>query len=93
MASPLPPGTLISDAADVNVAWGGIGQYTDTVNPCRYMTFMGQIAGGGTAAEPYLVSSASSGIFSRYTARTQQTDRVMPTAVYATGNDALQRDQ
>lgn len=74
----------LSDAADVNVAWGGIGQYTDTVNPCRYMTFMGQIAGGGTAAEPYLVSSASSGIFSRYTARTQQTDRVMPTAVAAT---------
>ncbi len=54
------------------------------MNPCRYMTFMGQIAGGGTAAEPYLVSSASSGIFSRYTARTQQTDRVMPTAVAAT---------
>ena len=74
----------LTDAADVNVAWGGIGQYTDTVNPCRFMTFMGQIAGGGTAAEPYLVASASSGMLSRYTARTRQTDRVMSTAVAAT---------
>ena len=74
----------LADVADVNVAWGGIGQYTDTVNPCRFMTFMGQIAGGGTAAEPYLVASASSGMLSRYAAKTHQTDRVMSTAVAAT---------
>lgn len=74
----------LTDAAEVNVAWGGIGQYTDGVNPCRYLTFMGQIANGGTAAEPYLVSSVSSGLFSQYRAKTTLTDRVMPTAVAAT---------
>ena len=74
----------LTGAADVNVAWGGIGQYTDTINPCRFMTFMGQIAGGGTAAEPYLVRSVSSGMFSGYTAKARQSDRIMSASVAAT---------
>lgn len=71
----------VSEAANVNVGWSGIGQYTDLVNPCRYMVFMGQIAGGGTAAEPYLVQSVSSGLLSSYKAKTQMTDRVMSTTI------------
>lgn len=67
----------VSNAADVNVAWAAIGQYTDTVNPARFMTFMGQIAGGGKAAVPYLVDRVSSGPFSSYSARTKMTDAVM----------------
>lgn len=74
----------LTGAADVNVAWSGIGQYTDQINPMRYLTFMGQIAGGGTAANPYLVRSVSSGTFSSYRAKTTMTDRVMPTATAAT---------
>ena len=74
----------VSGAANVNVAWGGIGQYTDQVNPCRFLTFMGQIAGGGTAAEPYLVQSVSSGLLSSYRASTHMTDRVLPASVAAT---------
>ena len=74
----------LTGAADVNVAWGGIGQYTDTITPCRFMTFMGQIAGGGTAAEPYLVRSVSSGMFSGYTAKARQSDRIMSASVAAT---------
>jgi len=68
----------VKDAARVQVAWGGIGQYTDQINPCRYMTFMGAIAGGGKAANPYLVSGVSIGEETTYTAQTTYTDRIMP---------------
>lgn len=46
----------VSDAAAVELAWSCIGQYTDLINPCAYMTFLGAVAGGGTGAQPYLVS-------------------------------------
>lgn len=68
---------VISSAAAVEIAWSGIGQYTDLINPCRYMTFMGAIAGGGSAAEPYLVSGVSVGSDTTYTAKTQKTARIM----------------
>lgn len=67
----------IAQAAQVNVAWASIGQYTDTVNPCRFMTFMGAIAGGGVAAQPYLVQSVSSGLLSSYQAHPQKTQRIL----------------
>lgn len=50
----------LSVPAEVNVAWAGIGQYTDLVNPYAYLRFMGAIAGGGQGAEPYFVESAGS---------------------------------
>ena len=67
----------VSDAAAVELAWSGIGQYTDLINPCRYMTFMGAIAGCGTAAEPYLVSQVSVGEDITYTAKTTNSKRIM----------------
>lgn len=79
----------LTDAANVNVAWAGIGQYTDQINPCRYMTFMGQIAGGGVAAQPYLVESVSSGMLSSYSAKTTMTGRVMSTAAAAALQDMM----
>lgn len=39
----------------VNLAWTGIGQYKDMVNPCAMMVFMGGIANGGEAINPYIV--------------------------------------
>lgn len=68
----------MTDAARVEIAWGGIGQYTDQINPCRFMTFMGAIAGGGKAAQPYLVASVSNEGEQTYTAKTTYTDRIMP---------------
>lgn len=50
----------LTDAPNVDVAWSGIGQYTDLINPCGYLRFMGVIAGGGQAAEPYLMEKVSS---------------------------------
>ena len=70
----------MTDAARVEVAWGGIGQYTDLINPCRYMVFMGAIAGGGKAANPYLVSQVYSEGTMTYGAQTTYTERIMPEA-------------
>lgn len=67
----------IESAAPVEVAWSAIGQYTDLVNPCRFMTLMGVIAGGGQAAEPYIVSSVSCDSSTTYRAGTVSTGRLM----------------
>ena len=67
----------ISDTGAASFAWSCIGQHSDLVNPCRFMTFMGQIAGGGTAAVPYLVERVESGGESTYQAQTKFTERIM----------------
>lgn len=66
----------IDNAAESQIAWSGIGQYLDLVNPARFMTFMGVIAGGGEACEPYVVAEVkNSG--SGYTARSVSTGRLL----------------
>lgn len=67
----------ISDTGAASFAWSCIGQHSDLINPCRFMTFMGQIAGGGVAAEPYLVAEVQSGGETTYRAQTTYTDRIM----------------
>ena len=67
----------LSGAAKVDVAWAAIGQYTDLINPASYMTFMGTIAGGGTAATPHIVSRVTSGEETVYQAGARMTDRTM----------------
>lgn len=37
------------------LGWAGVGQDRDLVNPCALMVYMGAIANGGKAAEPYLI--------------------------------------
>ncbi|NLT39668.1 MAG: penicillin-binding protein [Clostridiales bacterium] len=39
-----------------DLAWAGIGQYTNLVNPCTLMTFMGAIANGGEQRLPSLIA-------------------------------------
>lgn len=48
-------------AASINRAWAGIGQYQDQLNPLSMMVYMGAIAGGGSAAEPVLLKGSSAG--------------------------------
>lgn len=43
------------DTAQNDLAWAGIGQHHDSVNPCALMVYMGAIANGGKAAVPALV--------------------------------------
>ena len=71
----------IADTAQVTFAWSCIGQHSDLVNPARYMTFMGAIAGGGVAVEPYLMEHVENGGETTYQAKTKKTDRLMPESV------------
>lgn len=67
----------VSNAAAVELAWSCIGQYTDLVNPCAYMTFMGAVANGGRAATPYVVTEITVGSDVTYRAETRDMDRIM----------------
>lgn len=49
----------LSKADEVGLAWAGIGQYTDMVNPMQFLIYMGAIANGGTAVTPYYVDSTA----------------------------------
>lgn len=46
-------------AAPLNVAWSGVGQYLDLVNPCAFLTFIGAVANDGKVTSPYLVEEIS----------------------------------
>jgi len=67
----------LRNAASVSVAWSAIGQYTDQINVCRFMTFIGAIAGGGVGAEPHLVSSIKVDGLNTYKAATVTGERIM----------------
>lgn len=51
-------GSFEFQAAGINRAWAGIGQYNDQLNPISMMVYMGAIAGGGSAAEPVLLKGS-----------------------------------
>lgn len=67
----------VADAAPVELAWSCIGQHTDQINPCAFLTFMGAIANGGTAAQPYVMLQVSVGEDVTYRAKTSYMDRIM----------------
>lgn len=67
----------LSAADDGDVAWAGIGQYTDQVNAYAFLRYMGAIAGGGEAAEPHLMQSITVGEKTRYEAEVQTTGRLL----------------
>ncbi len=53
---PTAKGTFSWDGiTDGQLGWAGVGQYKDQVNPCALMVYMGAIANGGKAAQPYLI--------------------------------------
>ena len=46
----------------VQLAWAGIGQHTDLVNPMQYMIYMGAIANGGQAVTPYYIGNVNTSL-------------------------------
>ena len=50
----LPGSFTKGEEGSVGLAWSGVGQYDDLVNPCAFLRFLGSLAGGKTAA-PRLV--------------------------------------
>ena len=71
----------VENAGLNQIAWSGIGQHKDEINPCAYMTFMGAIANGGSAVQPYIVSQVTCGDEVTYAAQTVTADAIMPTEV------------
>ncbi len=45
----------VSRAKGANLAWAGIGQYTNTVNPLNFMVFMGAIGNDGVGITPSIL--------------------------------------
>lgn len=67
----------LTDAGVVSFAWSCIGQHTDLINPARFMAFMGAIAGGGSAAMPYVVQQVTCDGEVTYEAETETMNRIM----------------
>ena len=65
----LPGSYDVSNASELDFAWSGIGQYTDQINPCQFMTLMGAIAVGGNPATPYLMEQVQCNDRIAYTAK------------------------
>lgn len=68
----------IEGAGAASFAWSCIGQHSNTINPARYMTFLGAIAGGGEAMNPYLISEVTCADQTTYQAEPKSTGRIMP---------------
>ena len=66
-----------SNTGGVSFAWSCIGQHTDLVNPCGFMTFMGTIASGGQGVYPYLVSGIETDEGVVYEAKMRKTSSIM----------------
>ncbi|MDE7389327.1 MAG: penicillin-binding protein [Lachnospiraceae bacterium] len=50
----------VSEADTTALAWSGVGQYTDMVNPMHMAMICSAIANGGTPTEPYMIESVTS---------------------------------
>ena len=55
-------GSFDWDLDEGRLGWAGVGQDRDLVNPCALMVYMGAIANGGKAAEPYLILKTRNGL-------------------------------
>lgn len=67
----------ISNAYGESLAWAGIGQYTDQINPCSFMTFMGAIASDGKGILPHVVSKIQVGTNVTYRAQAEKGNILM----------------
>ncbi len=74
----------LTDIADVSVAWSGIGQYEDQINPAAFLPFVGAVAAGGRRVKPYLVSGVTRGEKTAYEVKKGQQERVMDEHVAST---------
>lgn len=72
----------------VTLAWSGIGQYQDQVNPCSLMVYMGAIAGGGKAADPRILDSIkyTNGFSTGVQIKTKTKELIDPSTAAKLGN-------
>ena len=62
----------VANATALNFAWSGIGQHTNQINPCAFMSFVGAIAGDGIVALPHIVEEITVGDDMTYRAKTEK---------------------
>ncbi len=84
-------GTFTFPDGGVNLAWTGIGQYHDMVNPCSMMVFAGSIANGGEAAEPYIIDPTTS-VGERVSKLRVRTDKMIEPETAATLKDMMRNN-
>lgn len=49
-------------AEKADIAWGGVGQGKDSINPCSMLTYVGAIASNGSSAIPKIIKSVEGSI-------------------------------
>ena len=74
----------IKGASQYSIAWSGVGQHTDLINPCSFMTFVGAIAADGKGVAPHLVSKITSDGLTSYWGQTKNHSRIMSAATAQT---------
>ena len=67
----------VSGAADQELAWSGVGQYTDLINPCVFLRFVGAVGNGGVSVDPYVVQDITVGRNKTYEAEPALERRLM----------------
>lgn len=82
----------LSDAFNENLCWSGIGQYTDLINPCAYLRFVGAIAAGGAGYSPYVVDKVTVGKETTYRAKPHREDRIMSQETAATVREYMRNN-
>ena len=55
-------GSFTPSSNPSELGWSGVGQYTDLVNPCSELVFLGCIAGEGSAKTPTLLKSVTTSL-------------------------------
>lgn len=71
----------LTDTSRLDVAWSGIGQHRDEVNPCRYLTFISAIANGGLEVQPYLMEKITCDGETTYQATVKYGEQIMSQTV------------
>ena len=67
----------VSGAADQELAWSGVGQYTNLINPCVFLRFVGAVGNGGVSVDPYVVQDITVGRNKTYEAEPALERRLM----------------
>ncbi len=81
----------VSKANTNQLAWSGVGQYDDTVNPMQMAMICGAIANGGKTTEPTLIKESTSSIMEAIGITSSGNGREMFSADTASKLDAMMR--
>ena len=82
----------LSGAESGDVAWAGIGQYTDEVSALAFLRYLGAIANGGQAPEPYLMQRVRKGDDITYEAQTVLSQRMLDAGTADTLTKLMRND-